>query len=275
MVVLTGPCLADGISVSQRLDKATVAFEDSASFEIKLQWNGSQAAYRFKQPLETYFDRLRVGGFTSSIASRGSGPNEITTKTYQYTLLPTSAGVGKIDPITISYVIRADSTEGELVTDEMAVRIREPVPVAPEGNGVPLWLVISIIVVAVAVVVGAMVAHSKRKAAMLPEQSPVEKALAGLASLKGEAGNDMKKFQTGLYSLLIDFIGAKFSIEAEGLDEERLVAALQNCSLSAQRIEKLTGWVIAAERDKFRPVTSAPGDTIRLETEVRELLSQL
>lgn len=275
LVILASSCLADGISVSQSLEKATVAFEDSTVFEIKLQWDGSQASYRFKQPLETYFDRLRVGGFTSSIAASGSGSDEITTKTYRYTLIPTSAGLGKIDPIVISYITRADSAEGELVTEAMTVQIREPVPVEKEKAGVSIWLIVVIAAIVVVVIVVVVVVRSKRKADGPSEQRPTEKALDELALLKQEADSDMKKFQSGLHRLLIDFLAAQYSIKAEGLNEADLSAAFEGSSLSSSQIDKLVQLMVVAEKDKFRPVISAPGDTIRLESEVRELLSKL
>jgi len=274
-VIFVGSCLADGISLSQSIEKVSIALEDSTTFEIKLQWNGSQAAFRFKQPLDTYFDRLRIGGFTSSISSTGSGSDERTTKIYQYTLIPTSAGLGKIDPIAVSYISMPDSIEGELVTEAMTVQIREPVPVDKEDTGVTVWFITVMGVIVIVLVVAAVFLRSRVKTAKPLEQSPVEKTLDELTVLKQEAGSDMKKFQAGLYRLLLDFLSAQYSISAEGLDYETLSAELEGQPLTPQQISKLAQYIISAGEDKFRPVTSAPGDTIRLESKVRELLSQL
>ncbi|MEA2031852.1 MAG: hypothetical protein U9N55_09715 [candidate division Zixibacteria bacterium] len=272
-VVLVGSCLAGGISVSQSINKATLPFEDSAVFKVTLQWNGTPSAYRFRQPLDTYFDRLRVSGFISSIASTGSGVDEVTTKTYQYTLVPSSAGLGKIDPITINYVTMPDSAEGELVTEAMTVQIHEPIPVKQKNSNILVWLIIALIAVIVVVIVVVIIIRIRRKSAQPPQKSPIEETLDKLATLKQEAGSDMKKFQTGLYHLLRDFLSAQYLIDVDGIDDDALSATFEGKHIPSQQSDKLVQLIVEARRDKFRPVTSEPGDTIRLETEVRELLS--
>jgi len=275
LMVTTGASGA-GISVSQALDKTDMAYEDSATFEITLQWPGPQYAYRFDRPLDPDFDRLKVTGFSSAISSTGTGADEVTYKHYVYTLVPTLSGPARIEPVTITYLAYPDSIPGELVTEPMTIQIADPVPVEAAGEGMPVWawLLIGIGVMSA----GTVAVLARRKRAELPV-APVmtlaETALEQLSVLKKEAGSDFKKFQTGLYALLGDFARDRWGFDIEALDEDALPAALADTDLTDEARAKLTGWLIAARKDKFRPVTAAPGEAIRLESEVRELFEKI
>ena len=265
-----------GISVSQALNKADMAYEDSATFEITLQWPGPQYAYRFDRPLDPDFDRLKVTGFSSAISSTGTGADEVTYKRYVYTLVPTLSGPARIEPVTITYLAYPDSIPGELVTEPMTIQIADPVPVKAGDEGMPVWgwLLIGIGVMSF----GTVGLLARRKRSELPvesEMTPAETALERLDVLKKEAGGDFKKFQTGLYALLGNFAREQLGLDIEALDDEALSVALADSDLSTDAKTKLTGWLIAARKDKFRPVTAAPGEAIRLESEVRELFEKI
>jgi len=274
IIIFAGSVSADGISVSQSLSESTIPFESSAAFEIKLQWNGPQWAYRFDRPLSPTFDRLKVKGFTSSISSRGSGPDEISIKTYQYTLIPTSSGRGTIDPVNIPYVALPDSIPGELVTEEMTIQISEPVPVE-ETNWTKIILIITVIAIVLVSIIVVFFLKLRKRGDMEIKKSPKDKGLEDLAALKIDAGNDMKKYQAGLYQLLKDFVMAQYSINVEPLEDDEIIKNIVECGLSKAEGGKLSGWIVKARQDKFRPVVSAPGDTIRLETEVKEFFSKI
>ncbi len=265
---------ADGISVSQSLDKSQLAFDDSATFEITLQWPGSQFAYRFPQPLDPQFEKLRVGRFESSVTSKGSGAGEITYKTFRYTLLPLAAGEGRIEPVRISYLTAPDSIPGEVVTEGMSVTIAAPPPI-PEQRRAPLvwvWVAVWTVLVAGAVAAGVMIRKRRRAVPPVPVKTPKDKALEELASVRKEAGEDLKRFQAGVYRVLADYLQARFDIRADELDDQKLVEAIMGTDLPAGARSKLADWVVTARMDKFRPVAGAPGETLRRASDIREML---
>lgn len=273
-VLLNGLIQAEGISVSQSLEESSISFESNTTFEIKLQWDGPQWTYRFDRPLSPTFDRLKVKGFTSSISSHGSGTDEISVKTYKYTLIPTSSGKGIIDPINIPYVMLPDSIPGELVTEAMTVQVHDSVPVE-ETDWTNIVLIVTVIAIVFVVLIIVFLIRLKKKGAGEEAKSPKEKAIENLNTLKNDAGNDMKKFQTGLYQLLRDYVNVQYSIDVEILDDDELTKSIMECGLSKSDGDKLAGWIIKAKQDKFRPIVSFPGETIRLETEVREFISKI
>ena len=262
------------ISVIQSINKTEMAFEDSAVFEITVEWPGSQFAYRFPKPLDPYIDRLKVGKFSSSISSTGSAENERTIKKFTYQLMPTSSGLGKIDPITVNYVTWPDSVAGELVTEPVTINIAEQKVVA-NSSTFPKW--IPIIGVIMLLGTGAVVfaAVSKARKQKKPVKSPSEAALESLTQLKAESGTDLKRFQTGVYNILSDFLSSKFEIKVVGLNEDSLVEKLSNTALSENEKEQIKNWLAQAELDKFRPVEPSPGDTVRLETELRRFFENV
>jgi len=274
VAVCTGWAWAGEIAISQSLDRFRIPFEDSIHFDVVLQWQGPQSSYLFTSPLGTTFDRLKVRGFTSSISSTGSGDDEVTTKSFRYTLIPTSAGAATIDPITVSYISWPDSVPGQLVTEAMTVQIAEPLPPV-EGGGATVWVMVVLLVV-----VGGLAALIlvKRSAAREPkeiEKTPVQQFLDRLTALKQEAGGDLKKFQVGLYESMAAFLKARYDIESDRLGDNELVSALEVTDLNDDQREQIGRWLVQARRDKFRPVVGAPGETIRLETEIRKFFEKL
>lgn len=275
MAVCAGWTSAGEIAISQSLDRFRVPFEDSLHFDVILKWHGPQSSYLFTSPLGSSFNRLKVRGFTSSISSTGSGDDEVTTKRFRYTLIPTSAGTATIDPITVSYISWPDSVPGQLVTEAMTVQIAEPLP-SVEEEGVAIWW---IVVVGLVVVMG-LVAFVlvKRSAARQPkeiEKTPVEQFLDRLTALKQEANGDLKKFQVGLYESMVAFLKAQYDIKSDRLSDDELANALEATDLNDDQKDQIGRWLVQARRDKFRPVVGAPGETVRLETEIRQFFEKL
>ncbi len=263
-----------GITVSQAVDKFDLAFEDSLHFEITLTWEGPQTAYLFPQPLQPTFERLRVKAFSSSISSTGSPPHEKTTKKYRYTLVPTSSGTATIDPVTVNYLSMPDSITGELVTEAMTVQIAEPLPPPKKSPSGWYWGIGGAIVVLLGVVLFLAVRRSARKRSETVEKSPVETFLEKLTAVKQDAGGDLKKFQDGLYKILVELLSTQYGINADELPDEELAPALASAGMSEEERMRISAWLIKARQDKFRPVVSSPGETIRLGTEIRQFFEK-
>lgn len=266
---------ADGIEVSQSLDRFSIPFEDSVHFDIVLRWDGPQSAYLFTKPLSPSFDRLKVRGFTSSIGSTGSGKDEVTTKRFRYTLIPTSSGAAGIDPVAISYISWPDSIPGELVTEAMTVQIAEPLPPVEEGGSSTMWIVIISLVAVGGLVAFILMKQFKAKQPKEIEKTPVEQFLDRLTVLKQEAGGDFKKFQAGLYKILEEFLATRYGINLDGTSDDDMDALLEQTNLNDSQKTQIGRWLVQARRDKFRPVVAAPGETVRLETEIRQFFEKL
>jgi hypothetical protein len=120
-----------------------------------------------------------------------------------------------------------------------------------------------------------MASVSKAKKSKKPTLTPVDEALQVLSALKTETGSDMKRFQTGVYNLLSKFLESKYNVEIDGLSDEKLEGQLSKSQLSKEDREAVKKWLIQAEKDKFRPMESSPGETVRLETELRRFFEKL
>jgi len=275
MAICAGWSCAGEIAISQSLDRFNIPFEDSVHFDVVLQWQGPQSSYLFASPLGPSFDRLKVRGFTSSISSTGSGDDEVTTKRFRYTLIPTSAGAVTIDPITVSYISWPDSVPGQLVTEAMTVQIAEPLPPVEEGGGATVWVMVVLLVVVGGLAALILVKWLKARQSKEIEKTPVQQFLDRLTALKREAGGDLKKFQVGLYESMATFLKARYDIELDRLGDDDMSAALETTDLNDDQKEQIGRWLVQARRDKFRPVVGAPGETIRLETEIRKFFEKL
>jgi hypothetical protein len=275
MAICAGWTCAGEIAISQSLDRFRIPFEDSVHFDVVLQWQGPQSSYLFTSPLGPSFDRLKVRGFTSSISSTSSGDDEVTTKRFRYTLIPTSAGAATIDPITVSYISWPDSVPGQLVSEAMTVQIAEPLPPVEEDGAATWWVMVVLLFVVGGLAELILVKRFKARKPKEIEKTPVEEFLDRLTALKREAGGDLKKFQVGLYESMAAFLKARYDIELNRLGDDEVSSALEVTDLNDDQKEQIGRWLVQARRDKFRPVVGAPGETIRLETEIRQFFEKL
>lgn len=264
----------DGISVSQSISTDSVAYEDSVSFEIVIQWTGTQADYRFEQALRLQFDKLRPGAYLTSVASKGGGESEITTKSFRYTLIPNVPGMGLIEPVIINFVTWPDSIPGQLITEPMTVQIARPTAVPRSEDGVKWWPWL----IAGAVFLGAVIGYfllRRNKKEVQPVEKPVDRFKRQLTDLRIESGSDWKKFQSGLVDLLVAFFQDGLGVSVSGLDEIELTRSLSESGLSGNHAEALAAAYCLAERDKFRPVSAGPGEVVRCESGLQQLVNEI
>ncbi|HUV31229.1 MAG TPA: BatD family protein [Acidobacteriota bacterium] len=277
LLVLPVPAaMSAGISISQSIDKTETAFEDVVHLEIRLSWPGPQSAYLFDQPLNPVFDGFKVTEFSSSVSSTGSGENEITAKTLRFTLAPRSSGMASIQPLTVSYVSWPDSIPGELVTEAMVVTIAERRPTARSESGdfftLPRVLGGLGVMIVAALVVAVVV---RRRKPPVIVKSAREVFLENLSRLRAECGNDLKKLQTGVYKHLTDYLAGEYQLDLANRTADEVAAALEDTNVSQAHREKIVGWLTRAEKEKYSPVTGAPGETVRLEAELREFFEKM
>jgi len=275
ILIVSAPALADGISVSQSLDKANIDFTDSVKFEIVLEWDGSQIAYLFDKPLNPLMSGLKVVRFSSSIGSTMRGTDEVTTKRFLFVLEPTAAGLATIEPVTISYVSWPDSIPGQLLTEGMAVNVA-PMRTQPVHHALPIWvwaLAGLAAVLAVGVVAMAITRRSRRQ--VFPVKTPRQELLDSLAEARLQAAGDMKRFQTELYKILVAFLHDRYNIDATDPVRETLAEQLRSAGLDAADADRICEWLFKAMKDKYIPAAGSPGDTVRLESELRDFFEKL
>jgi hypothetical protein len=240
-----------------------------------VSWDGPAHAYRFEKPFVVESDHLKVARFSSKVTTSGEGEEETTTKRFSYRLAPVLSGQATVEPLQIEYVHWPDSATGQLVTDPVVISVAAPVPPEEREGGGPAagWIaLIGVVILGGAV---GLFAAFKKKPQPEPVRSPAEVFLDDLARAKSEAGNDLKKFQTGVYRGLIKYLRAKYNLQSSGKAIEAIVAELEQVETGRSEKDKLTEWLTRAEREKFAPVAVAPGEVLRLESEIREFFERL
>jgi hypothetical protein len=113
---------------------------------------------------------------------------------------------------------------------------------------------------------------SRRK----PETSktPRERLLEDLAGARSRAGYDMKEFQGDVYKILVTYIDEEYNIDAANLKADELARRLTGSGISENRASRIQAWLARAEKDKYSPVSAGPGETVRLESEIREFFEK-
>ena len=102
-----------------------------------------------------------------------------------------------------------------------------------------------------------------------------EQFLERLAQVRTEAAGDLKRFQTGLYKQLVWYVNAQYALRLGPQPTEEIVHMIDSCDIPEPEKSTIGAWLIRADREKFSPATPMPGETIRLEAEVREFFEKM
>ncbi len=272
-VALADSTAVSGISVGQILDRTEVPYESTAVLEVSLTWPGGAGEYLFDRPPQLSLERLKVAQISSTVSATGSGETEVTTKKVRFTLKPTSAGLGKIDPATFGFLHLADSVTGSVSTQALTISIAEPAKVAKRKAALAMTrtnLIISAAAILVVITVIYLFVRKRNRRPRPVVQTPAEQFLEELGVLRQTAGGDLKRFQTGLYKLLVAYLANRYQLKLAGLSTQEMLEVCESTDLTISQKEKFAGWLWRAEREKFAPLAVAPGETIRLEAEIRE-----
>jgi hypothetical protein len=263
------------ISVSQSIDRTDMAFEDTANFRVTVSWTGPAHAYRFEKAFRLQSDRMKVARFSSSVRSSGAGPGETTTKIFDYQLTPALSGIATVQPMVIEYVTWPDSSVGQLLTDAVTVSVAEPKQAkVGKGEGMKGGLIALIAVIVLGLGVG-LYLLLRPKAKKVVTKSPAEVFLEQLELTRKDAGMDLKKFQTGVSRCLMMYVQARYGIDLAGQSASQSAIELEKVESTQAVREALSGWLARAEREKFSPLASAPGEVPRLESEIRTFFEKL
>jgi hypothetical protein len=276
LIILASTGLAadpGGLSLTTSLSADSIAYEDSVTLKVDITWSGPPSAYVFDRPVQPQLTGLRVGPQTSSITSSGTGDNETTTKTIEFTLLPTTSGIARVDPVTISYMQPTDSIPEQMTTDPLTVRVGDPAP--PPTSGETWGWYWAIAVVLIIVVVVWRLRRQRRKVSPDLLSTPEQRFLEELTAIRQEAGDDFKKFQTGLHRILREYLRKRCQCDPDALDAEQLTGQLAESGLSPGMAERIVQWYEDAARDKYRPVDAGPGEVMRRDSAIRHVFEQM
>jgi len=275
LTVGLAPSGQTSISVSQSVDRTDMAFEDTANFRVTVSWDGPAYAYRFDKAFRLQSDRLKVARFSSSVRSTGVGPGETTTKIFDYQLTPALSGSATIQPLVIDYTTYPDSTTGQLQTDAVTISVAEPKPTKglEKGKFSDGWIAL-VVVFVLGLGVG-VYALFKPKAKKDIIKSPVELMLENLDAARKDAGMDLKRFQTGVSRCITSYIQVRYGVDLNGRSAAQAAIELEKVETNQAVREALSGWLARAEREKFSPLASAPGEVSRLESEIRAFFEKL
>ncbi|MDH4034682.1 MAG: hypothetical protein OEV80_12895, partial [candidate division Zixibacteria bacterium] len=185
------------------------------------------------------------------------------------------SGLGHIAPVTISYYTWPDSLPGELTTEAMTISIAQPLPPVEPFDFTIFWWLGGAVLIAVVGLLTVINRRARNQQRLEPVRTVVEQFLDELSRLKTESGNDHKRFQTGLHKIMTEFLSRQYGLSPEGIGQEDLKDQLLSVGLSDQSGSKIAAWFAQAARDKFSPVSVGPGQTIRLEAEIRQLFEKL
>jgi len=268
LLVITGLSAGEKISLSAHLDKTDIPFEDTVEYKLEIKWIGNITSYAFEVLPLPDLENLKVMGTSSSISSSTENGQETTTRYIKYTLKPTLSGVGTIKPITLQCISMPDSTANNLTTPLLTVNIATPIPVEKKSE-MSIYLIIALGIIMIAGFVF-VVLRMRKKPEIIPEKTPEELFIDELMRLKQDGLSDRKVFFTRLFRMLNIYIEKKYNLRVANQTAEIIVGKLSETDIPEAEKEKISHWLIKAEKEKFAPFGGEPGEVIRLAAELEK-----
>lgn len=251
LVTLNGVAFATGedISVSARLEKQTLYVGQSVKFIVVVQWqNDEKLQIDFPSPPKLNgFEMINIASAVRTIRDRGK---TIYEKILSYILLPKSAGNAWISPVIIKY--EEGEQKGSLSTQEIRINIHPPpktyLPLVKKSF--PAFLMLLILLVGIHTVVVSL----RNKKATAEQQIPVQKTLEETALEQvrdGENLADSKEYFYLISATLREYIKRKFQIEAIVGTSSSILAALRDCGVSHDYLDRAEHILVACDAVKF------------------------
>lgn len=275
-VLLSVGASAAQVTLSQSVSSDSLAFEDSLTLTVALTWSGGPEAVEFVESPELKVSNLTPAGYTGSTESMIVDGELYTTKTHRYLLKSHLPGPGRIEPLQYEYLLAFSPDSGLHTVTSQAVVVAvgnpagRPTDIERRSGMGFIWGGLAVLALALA---GRLFFFRSRERTRISD-SPKDRLLAKLGELKRECGNDIKRFQDGVYRELDRFVDEQYGIRS-GSDSGKLASALQAKGVPPPLAVRLAGFVAQAEIDKYRPVSATPGIVLRLEAEVRQCIEQL
>ncbi|MFH2036041.1 MAG: hypothetical protein ABIJ45_06525 [Candidatus Zixiibacteriota bacterium] len=268
------PVFSGEISLSSKINKTDIAFEDNIDLTVELRWDGSLNNYLFElQPLvET--ENLIVVGSNRAISSAEDKGQEITTRTFKYTLKPTMSGTGIIHPVIIRYMAMPDSIPGELSTQDYKILIADPIPVEKPSE-FPTYLLVITGALVILIIGGLFVMRRKNTKPVEPRKNPEDTFLEELSAIKKESQSDRKLFFTRLHRQLVLFLEAKHGLSISGKTNQVILDEFNKLEIPLDYKEQLSGYISRAEKEKYAPTKGEPGEIIKLCTELEQYFNEI
>jgi len=250
-VTLNEVAFANGkdISVSARLRKQILHVGQSVNFIVVVQWqNNEKLQIDFPSPPKlTGFEIINIA---SAVRTIKDGGKTIYERIFTYILLPKSAGDAWIGPVIVEY--KEGGQEGSLSTQEIRINIHPPpktyLPLVKKSF--PAFLMLLILIVGIRRVVVSL----RKKKATAEQQIPVQKTLeeTALEQIKeGENLADSKEYFSLISATLREYIKRKFQIEAIVGTSSSILAALRDCGVSHDYLDRAEHILVACDAVKF------------------------
>jgi len=274
MLIITPQLSGSEISLSARIDKTDIPFESTAELSLDIRWEGKVADYAFELlPLPTT-QSLKILGTSTSVRSEVVDGRDFIVRSFHYTLEPTRAGLGLVEPIILKYISLPDSIPAQLASQRFQINIDSPLPKKVQHTRNGGFFVYAIPILIVLVTAGLVIWFRRQKSQPEPVGTSEEALLLALSLAKRETMSDRKLFFSRLYTILSQYLESKCSIKTAGRTAAEILGDCETANLSDDLKSRFNIWLTMAEKEKYAPLPGEPGDMIRLATEIENLFEK-
>ena len=232
-----GAWAADGIRIEARLDRGTVALDETAKLVVKVEWEGPADRFTLLVPQAPHVHNLIVIGSKGGTRSWADEKGEHSAQEFSYVLQPESEGDAAIGAVRVQFNT-PEGASGDLVTQPLQLRVGSPAHTRWRFT----WGDIGSLVVLAGLAGYAGWRHWKKKTVRKPASSggqkdPFAAALSEITSAR-RAGNQ-KAFYGAVLSLLRQLTSERTGVPTMALGARGLVPFVDRLVSDENSAERL------------------------------------
>lgn len=238
------------VTLSTRVDPPRVPLNRPCQYIIEVSWQGDLDEVEIGPFEEPAMTNVTVTGKSASHRISGTDTERRASKTVEYTLMPLSRGMARIEPAVITYTQRSTGRVLSLRTDRIEVEVMDPVR-EPEKS--PKWWILpGISVLFVGGVLLLWFRKPSRKKTAREEPRFLEEIF--LDEMKQNIhlkDPDRNESFTRLSRLFRLYLSKKYRISTLEATSESLIASLKEQGADDEMVNQCQRVLSMADRFKF------------------------
>ena len=268
------------VKASAFVDKKEVPLNRPLLFTVKIEWFGNLDRFEIEEFENPVVSNFEIMGTASSNQVGETAGQTLAVKEYEFTLRPTSLGMGYIEGVIIKYRDTSSGESRRLITNRLEAKIIDPVP-EPGERHIPWLIILPIFVV---VCSGTFLfwfirqkKEEQRRLAELANVVPPEEVFLNELKTAFDISSpqaDLKENYAGLSRLYRQYLAEKYEISALETTTNEVLSLLKNKDLDDRLLNETDEILKKCDVAKFGGGITDKSELQRVYTLIEDILQR-
>ncbi|MFZ5518773.1 MAG: BatD family protein [Candidatus Zhuqueibacterota bacterium] len=268
------------ITISAQVSAKEIPMNRNLTFTVKVEWSGDFNRFQIGEVETPVVENFEIYG--TSVSDKRSSENGVTkaAKLYEFTLKPTSLGMGYIEGVVVKYIDLATDEPYHMMTNRLNVKVIESVPEPGESSPGTMWL-IGIGLLTVAAILGALwwMREMRKKHASQQQVKVVSLEEEFLTMLRQSLDLKSPNIRpneafAALSKILRKYLSQKYDVAAMESTTDNIIRNLQGRQIDPAMLTNIEEILNISDLAKFAGTIGERGDLDRIYTLIETILEK-